>query len=36
MNREELLLRYLKIQINMKKLTKEEVIAKYPEFEGKL
>lgn len=36
MNREELLLKYLKIQISMKKLTKEEVIIKYPEFEGKL
>lgn len=30
------LLNYLKIQIGMKKLTKEEVIAKFPQYEGKL
>lgn len=32
----EKLLKYFKIQIALKKLTKEEVLAKYPEFEGKL
>lgn len=32
----ELLKNYLKIQINMKKLSKEEVIEKYPEMEGYL
>lgn len=30
------LLNYLKIQIALKKITKEEVLAKYPQFEGKL
>ena len=29
-------IKYLKIQIAMKKLTKEEVLAKYPELQGKL
>ena len=32
----EKLLKYFKIQIALKKLTNEEVLAKYPEFEGKL
>lgn len=32
----EKLLKYFKIQIALKRLTKEEVLAKYPEFEGKL
>lgn len=32
----EKLLKYFKVQIALKKLTKEEVLAKYPEFEGKL
>jgi hypothetical protein len=32
----EMLKRYLKIQIEMGKLTKEEVIAKYPEIEDYL
>lgn len=32
----EKLLKYFKIQIALKKLTKEEVLAKYPEFEGRL
>lgn len=30
------LLNYLKIQIAIKKLTREEVIAKFPQYEGKL
>lgn len=30
------LLNYLKIQIALKKITKEEVLAKYPQYEGKL
>lgn len=30
------LLNYLKIQIALKRITKEEVLAKYPQFEGKL
>lgn len=30
------LLNYLKIQIDLKRLTKEEVIAKFPQFEGKI
>ena len=29
-------IKYLKIQIKLKKITKEEVLAKYPELEGKL
>ena len=29
-------IKYLKIQIALKKITKEEVLAKYPELEGKL
>lgn len=33
---EDKLLMYLKIQISMKKLTKEEVLAKFPQYEGKL
>lgn len=32
----EKLLKYLKIQIALKKLTKEEVIAKCPQLEGKI
>jgi hypothetical protein len=30
------LLNYLKIQIALKKITKEEVLAKYPKLEGKI
>ena len=30
------LLNYLKIQIVLKKITKEEVLAKYPKLEGKI
>lgn len=30
------LLNYFKIQIAMKKLTKEQVLDKYPELQGKL
>ena len=30
------LLNYLKIQIDLKRLTKEEVLAKFPQYEGKL
>ena len=30
------ILNYLKIQIGMKKLTKEEVLKKFPQYEGKL
>lgn len=30
------LLNYLKIQIDLKKLTKEEVLKKFPQYEGKL
>ena len=30
------LLNYLKIQIALKRITKEEVLNKYPQFEGKL
>lgn len=29
-------IKYLKMQIAMKKLTKEQVLAKYPELEGKI
>lgn len=32
----EKLLKYLKIQIALKKLTKEEVIAKFPQLEDKI
>lgn len=32
----EKLLNYFKIQIALKKITKEAVLKKYPEFEGKL
>lgn len=32
----EKMIKYLKIQIALKKLTKEQVLAKYPELEGKL
>lgn len=32
----EKLLNYLKIQIDLKRLTKAEVLAKFPQFEGKL
>jgi hypothetical protein len=32
----EKMIKYLKIQIAMKKLTKEQVLAKYPELEGKI
>ena len=30
------LLNYLKIQIALKKITKEELLAKYPKLEGKI
>lgn len=30
------LLNYLKIQVDLKRLTKEEIIAKFPQYEGKL
>ena len=30
------LLNYLKIQVDLKRLTKEEVLAKFPQYEGKL
>lgn len=30
------LLNYLKIQIALKKLTKEEVLAKYPQYKDKI
>jgi hypothetical protein len=33
---EDKLLNYLKIQIALKKLTKEQVISKYPQYEGKI
>ena len=29
-------IKYLKMQIAMKKLTKEQVLAKYPELKGKI
>ena len=29
-------IKYLKTQITMKKVTKEQVLAKYPELQGKL
>ena len=32
----EKMIKYFKMQIAMKKLTKEQVLAKYPELEGKL
>ena len=32
----EKMIKYLKIQIALKKLTKEEVIAKFPQLEGKI
>jgi hypothetical protein len=32
----EKMIKYLKIQIALKKLTKEQVLAKYPELEGKI
>ena len=32
----EKMIKYLKIQIALKKLTKEQVLAKYPELQGKL
>lgn len=32
----EKLLNYFKMQIALKKITKEEVLKKYPEYEGKL
>lgn len=30
------ILSYLKIQIGLKKLTKEEVLKKFPQYEGKI
>lgn len=33
---DEKILQYLKIQIDLKKITKEEVLAKFPQFEGKI
>ena len=32
----EKMIKYLKIQIALKKLTKGQVLAKYPELEGKI
>lgn len=32
----EKMIKYLKIQIALKKLTKEQVLAKYPELKGKI
>lgn len=32
----EKLINYFKIQIALKRITKEEVLAKYPELEGKI
>ena len=29
-------IKYLKIQIVLKKVTKEQILAKYPELEGKI
>lgn len=33
---EDKLLNYLKIQVMLKKLTREQVISKYPQYEGKI
>lgn len=33
---DEKILQYLKIQIDLKKITKEEVLVKFPQFEGKI
>lgn len=33
---DEKILQYLKIQIDLKKITKEEVLAKFPQFEGRI
>lgn len=33
---DEKIIAYLKIQIDLKKITKEEVLAKFPQFEGKI
>ena len=33
---EDKLLKYLKMQVALKKLTKEQVISKYPQYEGKI
>lgn len=33
---DEKIIAYLKIQIDLKKLTKEEVLAKFPQYEGKI
>ena len=32
----EKMIKYLKIQIALKKLTKEQVLAKFPQLEGKI
>ena len=32
----ENMIKYLKIQIALKKITKEQVIAKYPDLKGKI
>lgn len=33
---DEKIIAYLKIQIDLKKLTKEEVLVKFPQYEGKI
>jgi hypothetical protein len=33
---DEKIIAYLKIQIDLKKITREEVLAKFPQFEGRL
>ena len=33
---EEKIIAYLKIQIDLKKVTKEEVLEKFPQFEGRI
>ena len=33
---DEKIIAYLKIQIDLKKITREEALAKFPQYEGKL
>lgn len=33
---DEKIIAYLKIQIDLKKITKEEVLVKFPQYEGKI
>ena len=33
---DEKIIAYLKIQIDLKKITREEVLAKFPQFEGRI